>query len=83
VPTAGTYTTNRDTILGIGRRGRGGCADVYRIAARHLDDVRRRRAELERIERVLAPLVETCPRSGPVGDCTIIAALSHRAHREK
>lgn len=68
-------------LLGIGRRGRGGCADVFRIVERHLEDVRRRRAELERIERLLAPLVETCPRSGPVDGCNIIAALSH--HREE
>ena len=69
-------------LLGVGRKGRGGCADVYVIAERHLNDVRRRRAELERIERLLAPLVETCPRCGPVDDCNIIAALSHpRARR--
>jgi DNA-binding transcriptional MerR regulator len=68
-------------LLGIGRRGRGGCVDVYRLAERHLEEVRRRRTELERIERLLAPLVETCPRCGPVDGCNIIAALSHRKAR--
>jgi MerR family transcriptional regulator, mercuric resistance operon regulatory protein len=70
-----TATVRR--LLGVGRRGRGGCADVYVIAERHLNEVRRRRADLERIERLLAPLVEACPRRGPVDACNIIATLSH------
>ena len=65
-------------LLGAGRRGRLGCDDVYAIAERHLADVRRRRADLERIERLLQPLVETCPREGLAGRCNIIGALSHR-----
>jgi MerR family mercuric resistance operon transcriptional regulator len=65
-------------LLGVGRKGRLGCDDVYVIAERHLAEIRRRRADLERIERLLAPLVETCPRTGPRGRCNIIAALSHR-----
>jgi MerR family transcriptional regulator, mercuric resistance operon regulatory protein len=68
-------------LLGVGRRGRGGCEEIFVIAQRHLAEVRRRRADLERIERLLAPLVDTCPRSGPVDGCTIIAALSHPQHR--
>lgn len=68
-------------LLGVGRKGRFGCDDIYVIAERHLADVRRRRAELERIERLLAPLVETCSRSGPLGGCNIIAALSARDER--
>ena len=64
-------------LLDVGRRGRGGCEEIFVIAERHLAEVRRRRADLERIERLLAPLVETCPRSGSVDSCNIIAALSH------
>src|SRR5829696_1510765 len=65
-------------LLGAGRRGRLGCDDVYVIAERHLAEVRRLRADLERIERLLQPLVETCPREGLAGRCNIIGALSHR-----
>lgn len=74
----GFSVPNVRQMLGVGRRGRGGCQDIFAIAERHLAEVRRRRAELERIERQLAPLVETCPRSGPVDGCNIISALSHR-----
>jgi DNA-binding transcriptional MerR regulator len=64
-------------LLGGKRNGRLGCQDIYVIAERHLSEIRRRRADLDRIEQQLAPLVETCLRTGPLDTCTIIAALSH------
>jgi MerR family mercuric resistance operon transcriptional regulator len=56
--------------LGFGRKRPTGCAEVYLIAERHLAEIRRRRAELERIERLLTPLVETCPRRARSMDAT-------------
>jgi MerR family mercuric resistance operon transcriptional regulator len=64
-------------MIGLGCRKLPTCSDVHDIAQRQLADVRRRRADLERIEQVLAPLVENCPRAAARGDCNIIAALSH------
>jgi MerR family mercuric resistance operon transcriptional regulator len=53
------------------------CGDIHEIAERHLTDIRRRRSDLERIEKVLAPLVSSCPRKGGVSKCPIVSALSH------
>ena len=58
-----------------------GCADVYDIASRHLSDVRRRIADLERLESALAPLVEPCPRHGGLEVCPILTSLAHPESR--
>jgi len=52
------------------------CGDVYNVAERQLAEIRRRIADLERMETALAPLVASCPRSGAVHDCPLIIALS-------
>ena len=52
------------------------CGDVYLVAERQLSEIRHRIAELSRIEAALAPLVATCPRSGPARDCPLVIALS-------
>lgn len=51
------------------------CGDIYTIAARQLEEVRARIAQLKRIESELAPLVESCPRTGEVRSCPIWQAL--------
>lgn len=55
------------------------CADTYRIAQRHLAEVRRTSnpAEISKVERELMPLVEACPQKGGASNCPIIARLSH------
>jgi MerR family mercuric resistance operon transcriptional regulator len=55
------------------------CSDISRVAERHLVDIRRRLADLSRLERALAPLVEACPKSGGAKDCPLILKLSHPA----
>ena len=60
-----------------------GCADVYDIASRHLSDVRRRIADLERLEGALAPLVESCPRHGGLEACPILTSLAHPESRRQ
>ncbi len=52
------------------------CGDVYTIAARQLQEIRDRIAELTRLEQQLAPLVEACPRQGEVRTCPIWRALT-------
>jgi MerR family transcriptional regulator, mercuric resistance operon regulatory protein len=64
-------------LLGLASRKPKACADVHDIASRHLADVRRRIAELARLESMLAPLVESCTRSGGLDDCPILSSLAH------
>lgn len=63
-------------MLGLGRRKSLSCGDVYAIAERQLSDIRRRVADLKGMEAALAPLVDSCPRAGGLGNCTIINTLS-------
>lgn len=63
-------------MLGIGRRKALPCSEIYAIAERQLSDIRRRVADLKSMEAALAPLVESCPRGGGLGNCTIVNALS-------
>ena len=53
------------------------CSNVHDIAERHLLDIRRRMADLARLESVLAPLVSACPQTGRATQCPIVNALSH------
>jgi MerR family mercuric resistance operon transcriptional regulator len=64
-------------------RGKKSCQEIYAIAERQLADVRRRLDDLARIERTLAPLVESCPRRGNIVDCSIVNALSHPSTRSQ
>ena len=63
-------------MLGIGRRKAMTCADVYAIADRQIADIRRRMADLKRMEAALEPLLDSCPRRGSLANCTILNALS-------
>ena len=51
------------------------CPEAGRLAADKLADVRRRIAELRRMERALAELVEACRTHGAAPGCPLIAAL--------
>lgn len=55
------------------------CADVYRIAIRHLEEIKARATpeEISRLETALVPLLDASPRSGMAKDSPIIAMLSH------
>lgn len=64
-------------MLSLGRARQKSCKDIYAIAERQLADIRRRIEDLARIEQMLAPLVESCPRRGNITDCSIVNALSH------
>lgn len=55
-----------------------GCEEAREIAERRLTDVRQRRADLERMETVLADLVQACQRSRDAPECPLIQAL-HRS----
>lgn len=51
------------------------CGEVYTIAAKHLDEVRQKIADLCRMERVLQDVAAQCSQ-GAVPHCPIIEALS-------
>jgi len=54
--------------------GRYTCAEVKAITLDHLADVRRKIADLRRLERMLAEVAGKC-RGGKVPDCPVIEAL--------
>lgn len=54
---------------------RGSCTDARQLAERHLDEIRRKLAELRALERTLAGLVTECAGGcdgGPAADCVIL-----------
>lgn len=50
------------------------CAQVQRIAVRHIAEIRQKRADLLRLERVLAGMAARC-KGGQVPECPIVDAL--------
>ena len=64
-------------LLGMGGNGPQTCGSIHDVAERHLLDIRRRLADLARLESVLAPLVSACPQTGTAAQCPIVNALSH------
>jgi MerR family mercuric resistance operon transcriptional regulator len=66
-----------DEVRGLLRLVDGGhytCAEVRAITLDHLTDVRRKIADLRRLERTLAEVAGKC-RGGKVPDCPVIEAL--------
>lgn len=52
------------------------CGQVREVARRHLTDIRRRRLELQRMERMLASLVRRCDERAPTEiDCPVVEKL--------
>lgn len=66
------------TLLRLVDGGRYTCAQVKRITVRHLDEVRRKVADLRKIERVLARMATQCD-GGTVPKCPVVDALFERA----
>jgi MerR family mercuric resistance operon transcriptional regulator len=62
------------TLLGLVDGRRHTCARVKRITVGHLDEIRRKVADLHRIERVLQDMAAQCD-GGTVPACPIIDAL--------
>jgi len=62
-------------LLSLTENPRQSCASVTTIAARHLEDVRSKLDDLQRLQQALDGLVASC-RTGHVGDCKILQALA-------
>jgi MerR family mercuric resistance operon transcriptional regulator len=60
-------------LLALSEPGRQVCAEVRTIAAAHLEEVRRKLADLVRLEAVLDQLVRQCDENAPA--CPVIEAL--------
>lgn len=63
------------TLLGIAAEGEVSCAEAREIAASHLDSIRARLADLQRMERVLDETVRACD-AGDNASCPLIETLS-------
>ena len=63
-------------ILNLGGPGKACCDEVEEIAVHHLEQVRRKIADLARLERLLASTVERCS-GGHVPDCPVIDMLDN------
>lgn len=66
------------TLLKLVDGGRYTCAQVKRITIHHLDDVRRKVADLQKIEHVLREMAAQC-EGGRVPKCPVIDALFDEA----
>ena len=62
-------------LLGLDEGGGQSCAEVRALAARHLENVRRKIADRERIAQVLAETVARCS-GADAPDCPVIESLS-------
>jgi MerR family transcriptional regulator, mercuric resistance operon regulatory protein len=65
-------------ILKLGGPGEACCDEVRQIAVHHLEQVRRKLADLARLERLLATTVERCS-GGHVPECPVIDMLEGTA----
>jgi MerR family mercuric resistance operon transcriptional regulator len=67
-------------LLDLGGPEKASCAEVRTVAARHLDDIRAKIADLRKLERLLAGTIAKC--SGrKVPDCPVIDILDVRPPR--
>lgn len=55
--------------------GAGGCADVYALTTQHLDVVKRKIADLRKLERILSQTTARCARDASP-ECPSIEAMS-------
>ncbi|MBI1360273.1 MAG: MerR family DNA-binding protein [Alphaproteobacteria bacterium] len=60
----------------------GACSDVYALTTQHLVQVKRKIADLRRLERILASTAAACARDASP-ECPIIEALSARMGTQK
>ncbi len=67
------------TLLGLAEGG-GKCADVYALTMQHQAVVRRKIADLRKLERILSKTAARCARDASP-DCPIIEALSATSNR--
>ncbi len=67
-------------LLDLGGPGKASCGEVREIAAHHLDDIRAKIVDLQKLERLLATTIAKCSgKKAP--DCPVIEILDRRPNR--
>ena len=61
-------------LLNLAAPGKASCGEVRAIAARHLEDVRAKITDLEKLERLLAKTIKQCSGKA-VPDCPVLDVL--------
>ncbi len=51
------------------------CGDIQKQAVVKLAEVEQKIARLQQIKQALSTLIAACPRSGPLGSCSIMGAI--------
>ena len=64
-------------LLALRGPGKASCADVRKVAAHHLDDIRTKIGDLRKLERLLAKTIAQCSGS-KVPDCPVLDILDVR-----
>ncbi|MFC1457866.1 MULTISPECIES: MerR family transcriptional regulator [Microvirga] len=67
-------------LLALGGPERAPCGDVREIAARHLDDIRAKIADLRKLERLLGQTIDRC-EGGTAPECPVLDILSPEPRR--
>lgn len=62
------------TLLNLGGPGKASCSEVCAIATRHLEDIRSKIADLQKLERLLSGTVSQCSGQS-VPECAVLDAL--------
>jgi MerR family transcriptional regulator, mercuric resistance operon regulatory protein len=68
------------TLLDLGGPDKASCAEVRMVAARHLDGIRAKIADLRKLERLLAQTIAKCS-GGKTPECPVIDILDVRPYR--
>ncbi len=58
------------------------CAEVSRMAAKHLQDIDTKIHDLEQMRDALLPLVKACPKNGTLKACPIMDSLNRPNDKE-
>lgn len=64
-------------LMSLAANGSTTCADVKSVVSKHRADVRGKLLDLQRLDRALAAMEQSCPGSEST-DCPILASLSQR-----
>jgi MerR family mercuric resistance operon transcriptional regulator len=64
-------------LLDLGGPGNASCADVRKVATRHLDDIRAKIGDLKKLERLLAKTIARCS-GNRVPECPVLDILDVR-----
>lgn len=67
------------SLLGLVEGGQSSCSDVQAVTLEHLQEVRGKIADLQRLEQTLSEAASRC-RGGSIPECPIVEALYQPSH---